>query len=199
MKLEPQRAGRRLQVLRSGLGEIRIGRVDEQAVAAFDIAGFAQALVERAHTARPPVRRRAAKKPDHRHRSLLRARSERPRGRRAAEKRDELAAFHGTLQAVVWDELATQAVPCPWGQRWPRHPPMQSGATRRSSLPPWVRQILVRHRASGSASSQGAWRQDHEDLSLALGCVPDAARGPRPRRSEWLPSDSSQTSRRPFC
>src|SRR5215471_14405030 len=31
MKLEPQRAGRRVQVLRSGLGEIRIGRVDEQA------------------------------------------------------------------------------------------------------------------------------------------------------------------------
>src|SRR5262249_23986424 len=31
MKLEPQRAGRRVQVLRSGLGEIRIGLVDEQA------------------------------------------------------------------------------------------------------------------------------------------------------------------------
>ena len=37
-------------------------------------------------------RRRAAEEPDHRHRRLLRARRERPRGRRAAEQRDELAA-----------------------------------------------------------------------------------------------------------
>ena len=35
-----------------------------------------------------------AEKPDHRHRLLLRARRERPRRRRAAEQRDELAALH---------------------------------------------------------------------------------------------------------
>jgi hypothetical protein len=35
-------------------------------------------------------------KPDHRHR-LLRARRERPRSRRAAQKRDELAAPHVVL------------------------------------------------------------------------------------------------------
>ena len=34
-----------------------------------------------------------AAKPDHRHRRLLRARRQRPRGRRAAEQRDELASF----------------------------------------------------------------------------------------------------------
>jgi hypothetical protein len=34
---------------------------------------------------------------DHRHRRLLRARHERPRGRRAAEKRDELAAPHSSI------------------------------------------------------------------------------------------------------
>ena len=34
-----------------------------------------------------------AAKPDHRHRRLLRARRQRPRGRRAAEQRDELAAL----------------------------------------------------------------------------------------------------------
>jgi hypothetical protein len=34
-----------------------------------------------------------AEKPDHRHRRLLRARRERPRRRRSAQQRDELAAF----------------------------------------------------------------------------------------------------------
>ena len=42
---------------------------------------------------REPVRRLAVEKPDHRHRRLLRARRERPRRRRAAEQRDELAAL----------------------------------------------------------------------------------------------------------
>jgi hypothetical protein len=37
--------------------------------------------------------RSTVKKPDHRHRRLLRARRKRPRGRRAAGKRDELAPF----------------------------------------------------------------------------------------------------------
>ena len=36
----------------------------------------------------------AVEKPDHRHRRLLRTRRERPRGRRAANKRDELAPPH---------------------------------------------------------------------------------------------------------
>jgi hypothetical protein len=49
--------------------------------------------VERGHTARPPVGRCATKKSDDRHRRLLRARRERPRGRRAAEQRDEMTAF----------------------------------------------------------------------------------------------------------
>ena len=40
---------------------------------------------------RVPVGRCAVEKPDHRHRRLLRARRERPRRRRAAEQRDELA------------------------------------------------------------------------------------------------------------
>ena len=40
------------------------------------------------------IRRRAVEEPDHRHRRLLRARRERPRDRRAAEQRDELAPPH---------------------------------------------------------------------------------------------------------
>jgi hypothetical protein len=43
---------------------------------------------------------------DHLHHRLLRARRQRPSGRRAAEQRDELATFHGTLQAVQWGCLS---------------------------------------------------------------------------------------------
>jgi hypothetical protein len=43
------------------------------------------------------VSERRAKKPHHRHRSLLRARPERPGGSRAAEQRDELAPPHHSI------------------------------------------------------------------------------------------------------
>jgi hypothetical protein len=61
-------------------------------ILALDIAGFFQALKERAHKVREQVRRSTIEKPDHRHRRLLRTRRERP-CRRAAEQRDELAPF----------------------------------------------------------------------------------------------------------
>ncbi len=67
------------------------------ATSACDVARFAQALVERAHTTRPQVRRFAAEQPNHRHRELLRTRSKRPRSRRTAKKRDELAPSHAAL------------------------------------------------------------------------------------------------------
>jgi hypothetical protein len=41
----------------------------------------------------------AAEEPDHRHRLLQRSRRERPR-RRAAEQRDELAAFHSITSSA---------------------------------------------------------------------------------------------------
>src|SRR5262249_20322596 len=63
-------------------------------VLALDIARFFQALAKRRQDvcilAGPP----AVEKSDHGHRRLLRVRRERPRGRRAAEQRDELAPFH---------------------------------------------------------------------------------------------------------
>src|SRR5262245_48606463 len=63
-------------------------------ILALDIAGFIQALTERGREGHIARSCRAVEKPDHRHRRLLRARRERPRRRRAAEKRDELAAPH---------------------------------------------------------------------------------------------------------
>ena len=41
-----------------------------------------------------------AEKPDHRHRRLLRPRRERPRRRRAAEQRDELAPLHSITSSA---------------------------------------------------------------------------------------------------
>src|SRR6266436_3198976 len=55
-----------------------------------DIAGFPQSIVKRAQTVAKKVGPFGAEHPDHRHRRLLRARRERPRGR-ATEKRNELA------------------------------------------------------------------------------------------------------------
>ena len=63
-------------------------------VLAFDVAGFVEAFAERGRKARGGIGRPVSDKPDHRHRRLLRARSERPRYRHTAEKRDELASLH---------------------------------------------------------------------------------------------------------
>jgi hypothetical protein len=62
-------------------------------ILAFDVASFAQALVEGRETESVWFPRPGADLSDHRHRRLLRPRRERPRSRRAAEQRDELAAF----------------------------------------------------------------------------------------------------------
>jgi hypothetical protein len=69
-------------------------------VLALDVAGFGEAPTKRSGAARigrPPD------KSDDRHRRLLRARCERPRGCRAAEQRDELAALH-VWMAPAWQE-----------------------------------------------------------------------------------------------
>src|SRR5258708_23613027 len=62
-----------------------------------DVAGLTKALAECGQIACTIDRRRAAKESYHRHRRLLRARRARAKnrryGRRAAEKRDEVAAF----------------------------------------------------------------------------------------------------------
>ena len=60
-------------------------------IASFDEPFLAQPFAEFRHEVRKRRGDRVAKKPDHRHRRLLRARRERPRRRRAAEQRDELA------------------------------------------------------------------------------------------------------------
>jgi hypothetical protein len=58
-----------------------------------DIAGLAEGRAKRGNLERRINCRPAAEHTDHRYRRLLRARRERPRGRHAADERDELASF----------------------------------------------------------------------------------------------------------
>jgi hypothetical protein len=62
-------------------------------VLTLDVAGFVEALAERASNAHRGFGRPTVDKADHRHRCLLPARRERPCGSCPADKRDELAPF----------------------------------------------------------------------------------------------------------
>src|SRR5215475_8939124 len=70
-------------------------------ILALDVAGFAKALAECGQIACTIGRPRGAEEPDHRHRRLLRACCERPRGR-GAEQCDELAtAAHSITSSAA--------------------------------------------------------------------------------------------------
>src|SRR2546422_735210 len=69
-------------------------------VPAFDEPRLAQPLPECAQPAGVALRRCAGEEANHRHRRLLRPRTERPRRRRAAEQRKEIAPFHCPLPSV---------------------------------------------------------------------------------------------------
>src|SRR5262249_23700123 len=75
-------------------------------ILALDIAGFTKALAECGQIGCTIDRRRAAKESYHRHRGLLRARRERPRGR-AAEQRDELASPHAHPSSGLGPHITT--------------------------------------------------------------------------------------------
>src|SRR5262249_57276619 len=71
----------------------------DRQVLALDKSFFLQTLLECRHEMHKPCRRRVAKKADHRHCGLLRARHHRP-CRRATEDRDELAPFHSITSSA---------------------------------------------------------------------------------------------------
>jgi len=76
--------------------------VFDRHVPALDIARFLQPLTECIQHGPVSVERCAVEKPDHRRRSLLRARRQRPRRSRAAKQRDELAtAAHSITSSAM--------------------------------------------------------------------------------------------------
>src|SRR5262249_8401817 len=60
-------------------------------------AGLFQTFAKCAQAVRESIGRSRGEKSDHRHRPLLRARRERPRGRRAAEQYDEVTSPHHSI------------------------------------------------------------------------------------------------------
>src|SRR5262245_4323632 len=81
-------------------GPLRPTILDRQG-ATLDPAEFAQSLNKGGSPCTPGRRSARSKEPNDRHlRWLLRPRRERPRDRRAAEKRDELATFHSITSSA---------------------------------------------------------------------------------------------------
>src|SRR5262249_25622047 len=76
-----------------------------------EIAEFAQPALECNYVSDGIFWRPAAEKSDHRHRWLLRARSERPCRCRAAEQRDERAAFHSITSSARADKGSGTVMP----------------------------------------------------------------------------------------
>src|SRR5262249_15997185 len=72
----------------------------DRRILALDIAGFAQAPTESGYPGGECYIRSAVEETNQRHRRLLRPRRERPRSRRAAEERNELATFHSITSSA---------------------------------------------------------------------------------------------------
>jgi hypothetical protein len=99
---------RRTNSVRQGRQSIKLihgPTVFDREVFALGIASLFEALTECAQQVRVRVERCAVEEPDHRHRWLLRARRERPRGRSAEKRGQEFSsldvACHATLRLGV--------------------------------------------------------------------------------------------------
>jgi hypothetical protein len=69
-------------------------------VLALDVARLSETLAKCSQALENSFRRSDFKKPDHRHRGLLRTRAERPCRCRTAEQRDERAALHSITSSA---------------------------------------------------------------------------------------------------
>src|SRR6516225_2157917 len=85
--------------------------VGGEQITPFFITGFVETLTESVNDAVRLARRSRAEPSDHRHRRLLCACRERPRGCCAAEKRDELAPVHSITSSAVASSLSGTVSP----------------------------------------------------------------------------------------
>src|SRR5262249_5526591 len=92
--------------------------VFDRHILTLDVAFFTEALPECGQVPYPKIYRDAVENADHRHRRLLRARRERP-GPAAAEQRDDLAAYHGSLSPRITPYPTVVGKPrCASPQNW---------------------------------------------------------------------------------
>src|SRR5262249_29082720 len=74
--------------------------IRDRDVLPLEVSGLLESLVKRRNQVGRAFDRCAPEEPYHRHRRLLRARRERPRGRRAAEQQYEIAAPHSITSSA---------------------------------------------------------------------------------------------------
>ena len=117
-------------------------------VLAFDIAGLLQALAEGAQTISTRVRQMAMEESDDRHRRLLRARHNGPRGRRAAEKREEL-----TPPQVEHGISPSHAVPDHTASEHRRQAVCRVSSLPRECQGPWGKPGGLREKSAGYFST----------------------------------------------
>src|SRR5262245_7814882 len=84
-------------------------------VAAFNVTSFAQPIEKARQLLRVIFRRGAIYKPDHRHRSLLRGRSERPSESQSNNNFDEISPAHVTLRSEVKHDASFESLSDPGG------------------------------------------------------------------------------------
>src|SRR5262245_19126854 len=85
--------------------------VFDRDVLALDMSGILKALAECAYTVRLSIGRTRVDDANHRRRGLLRARRNRPRGRNAADKRDERAALHSITSSASASSVGGMSKP----------------------------------------------------------------------------------------
>src|SRR5262249_6892207 len=90
----------------------------DQDILTFDVAEFTEPFAERGDVVSIRVGPCATQQADHRHRWLLRARRERPRSRRAAEQRDELAARHSITSSARPSRVGGTVTPRAFAVFW---------------------------------------------------------------------------------
>src|SRR5262245_44194586 len=149
----------------------------DRRILALDIAGFAQAPTESGYAGGECYSRSAVEETNHRHRWLLRARRERPRRRRAAEQRDELAAFHVDFALPL---IASPASAC--------HPASLSFTRATSIILPSaiVRSACADASPARTSSTSSSPVNPFANISASVQPSGDAASSSRARRRSGL-------------